>query len=102
MLPLSGFNRPQINDSKVEDHLKSLGFHKRLTTNLQGELVISKISGLTNAQTYSFIIKSYNGLTTNPINSTYLRQSGPSCKTEIKNYRSKILAKNFFLKNLQL
>jgi len=38
----------EINDSKVEDHLKSLGFHKRLTTNLQGELVISKISGLTN------------------------------------------------------
>ena len=38
----------EINDSKVEDHLKRLGFHKRLTTNLQGELVISKISGLTN------------------------------------------------------
>jgi FkbM family methyltransferase len=38
----------ETNDSKVEDHLKSLGFHKRLTTNLQGELVVSRIAGLTN------------------------------------------------------
>jgi FkbM family methyltransferase len=37
-----------VNVSNVEDHLKSMGFLKSLTTNLQGELVVSRIAGLTN------------------------------------------------------